>query len=60
MDLIQDVKNRLLARKGDWLEISKEAGVSYSWIVKFADDQILNPGYLTLIRLQAVLRKKKK
>jgi hypothetical protein len=60
MDLIQDVKKRLMARKGDWLEISKSAGISYSWIVKFADDQITNPGYLTLLKLRSHLTKKTK
>lgn len=57
MDLMQDVKNRLLARKGEWKEISKASGVSLSWVVKFVDDQIANPGHLTLIKLNNYFRK---
>lgn len=60
MDLIQDVKKRLLARLGEWKEISKASGVSLSWIVKFVDGQIKNPGHLTLIKLQSFLKKKVK
>jgi len=60
MDLIQDVKSRLLARKGEWLEISKASGISLSWIVKFADDQIPNPGHLTLTKLRTYLMTKRK
>ena len=59
MNLIQDVKQRLIARKGDWLEVAKHSGVSHSWIVKFADGQIKNPGHLTLTKLKETLMTKK-
>ncbi|EHK65969.1 hypothetical protein KYC_12608 [Achromobacter arsenitoxydans SY8] len=55
MPLDQDVKNRLLARRGEWPAIAASSGISHSWISKFVRGQIPNPGYTTLTRLGACL-----
>lgn len=53
------IRNRLAARKGDWLEIAKRAGVSHSWMSKFMNGHIPNPGIRTLEKLNAALKARK-
>lgn len=53
--LDQDIRNRLLARRGEWPALAAAADVSHSWISKFVRGQIPNPGYTTLTRLGACL-----
>lgn len=55
LPLDQDIRNRLLARRGEWPVIAASSGVSHSWISKFVRGQIPNPGYTTLTRLGACL-----
>lgn len=55
LPLDQDIRNRLLARRGEWPVIATSSGVSHSWISKFVRGQIPNPGYTTLTRLGACL-----
>lgn len=57
MNLLEQVKNDLKATKGDWVSIAQQAGISYSWITKFMADEIPNPGFYTLERLNSILRK---
>ena len=54
--LDQSVLALLKARKGDWQAVSLAADVSYSWLSKFANGHIPNPGYATLSRLHKVLQ----
>lgn len=54
-NLDQQVLAQLLARKGDWQVVSRAAQVSYSWLSKFANGHIENPGYATLKRLHQAL-----
>lgn len=54
-NLDQEVLVLLKARKGDWQEVARLSGVSYSWLSKFANGHIGNPGYTTLTRLYACL-----
>jgi transcriptional regulator with XRE-family HTH domain len=49
------VIDRLKESKGDWQSIATKAGVSYSWLSKFSNGHIPNPGYVTLTRLHSVL-----
>lgn len=56
--LDSDVRAALLARKGDWQAIAAGAGVSYSWLSKFVNGRIENPGFATLVKLQAFLSPK--
>lgn len=44
MSMITTVRSKLLARKGSWPAICEEAGVSYSWLTKYAQGKITNPG----------------
>jgi len=52
------VRDLLLARKGDWQTVAKGANISYSWLSKFANNHIPNPGYVTLTKLLAYLTKR--
>lgn len=54
-NLDQLVSDLLKARKGDWMAISKDSGVSYSWLSKFVNGHISNPGYATLSKLHRLL-----
>lgn len=54
-NLDQLVLQQLKARKGDWPSIVLSSSVSYSWLSKFVNGHIPNPGYATLKRLHAVL-----
>lgn len=45
----------LSSRRGEWKEIAVGSGVSYSWLSKYANGHIPNPGFGTLKRLHAYL-----
>lgn len=49
------IKGQLELRRGEWLEIANKAGVSHSWISKFMNGHIPNPGYATLRKLSEAL-----
>lgn len=49
------IRKRLAAAKGDWVEIALLAGVSHSWMSKFMNGRIHNPGIRTLEKLDAAL-----
>jgi hypothetical protein len=55
-DLDTEVRSLLLERKGDWKRIADTSRVSYSWISKFVNGHIPNPGFATLRDLQASLK----
>ena len=54
-NLDQAVLDLLMAKKGDWQQIATSSGVSYSWLSKFANGHIPNPGFATLVKLHATL-----
>jgi transcriptional regulator with XRE-family HTH domain len=54
--LDQSVLELLKARKGDWPRVVADSGVSYSWLSKFVNGHITNPGYATLNRLYEVMQ----
>ena len=60
-DLIHEVTTLLDKRRGDWPQIASDeaAGVSYSWLTKFATGRIKNPGYLKLRNLRDYLKPSK-
>jgi len=43
-----EVRQLLGARKGEWQSIASKTGISYSWLSKFFNGHIDNPGYQTL------------
>lgn len=53
--LDEQVRAQLVVRKGDWLRVAEGAGVSHSWLSKFVNGHIDNPGYATLVRLRDYL-----
>ena len=54
-NLDQLVLAQLQAGRGDWRDVAARAQVSYSWLSKFANGHIKNPGYATLKRLHLTL-----
>ena len=60
VDLDTRVKALLEKRKGDWRSIADESNVSYSWLSKFVNGYIPNPGYTTLKGLHEYLSNKKR
>lgn len=55
MDTISGLRAQLNARKGEWPALCIEAGLSYWWLIKFAQGRIREPGLLKIERLQDVL-----
>lgn len=47
-----------MRRRGDWAEIAAGSGVSYSWLSKFANGHIPNPGFATLCKLHDYLKQR--
>lgn len=58
-NLDTQVRTLLEQRRGDWLTLAKAAEVSHSWISKFVNGRIPNPGYATLVRLHECLTSKR-
>jgi hypothetical protein len=54
-DTDEIVAQYLTARKGEWEYIAVQSGVSYSWISKFMNSKIPNPGSQTLKKLRTWL-----
>jgi len=50
-----ELRRALEKRRGDWTAIASQSGVSYSWLSKFANGHIPNPGYETLKKLHAAI-----
>lgn len=50
-----EVRRLLGTRKGDWQVVAAQTGVSYSWLSKFFNGHIDNPGYATLKSLHEYL-----
>jgi hypothetical protein len=55
-NLDTEVLSLLMERKGEWKRIADHSNVSYSWISKFVNGHIPNPGYTTLRDLQRTLK----
>lgn len=56
-NLDQIVRDLLANRKGDWQALSQASDVSYSWLSKFFNGHIPNPGFATLKKLHDELTK---
>lgn len=54
------VKALLIRRRGEWAEIAAGSQVSYSWLSKFANGHIPNPGFATLRKLYDYLKPARK
>jgi transcriptional regulator with XRE-family HTH domain len=52
---VQAIKAALESRKGDWQTIASRAQVSYSWLSKFVNGHIPNPGIATLKAVKTAL-----
>lgn len=54
-NLDAQLREALESRRGDWPAISERSQVSYSWLSKFVNGHIPNPGYETLKKLHAAI-----
>lgn len=45
MNSIESIRERLNACKGTWPKVCEDTGLDYSWLTKFAQGKIPNPGY---------------
>jgi hypothetical protein len=50
-DLYQFSINQLAVNKGRWPEIARDCDVSYSWLCKFANNEIPNASYAKVKRI---------
>lgn len=57
INLDREVRALLECRRGDWQQIAHGAQVSHSWLSKFVNGHISNPGYATLKRLHDYMTK---
>jgi len=55
-DTVHRLRAELVARKGEYRQISQDAGLSYSWLCKFARGRKQNPTISSMRKLQAGLR----
>lgn len=53
---IDECRALLNSRKGEWPKLARSAKVSYSWLCKFAQGKMGNPGVRPIERLSAALR----
>lgn len=58
MVTIEETKALLDVRKGQWVEVAKEAGVGYEWLLKFAKGKINHPGFDKIAKLYTYLKDK--
>ncbi len=55
MDKITAIRSALKTRKGEWPAICERTGLSYWWLIKFAQGRIKEPGHSKIARLELEL-----
>jgi transcriptional regulator with XRE-family HTH domain len=55
-DLDTEVHDLLAKRVGSWPAVAQNSGVSYSWLSKFFNGHIPNPGVETLKKIRTACR----
>ena len=55
--LDKTVRVALEKARGTWVSVASKSGVSYSWISKFMNGRIQNPGHETLMAIKKALGK---
>jgi transcriptional regulator with XRE-family HTH domain len=50
-----EIKTLLEGRRGDWSAIASSSGVSHSWLSKFVNGHIDNPGINTLRKVRTAI-----
>lgn len=53
------IRRALEGCRGDWKAIADDAGVSHSWLSKFVNEHIPNPGYTTLRKVREAIERRK-
>lgn len=46
--ILDEMKELIAEKKGDWIFIANQAGVSYSWLTKAMQGRLRNPGVHTV------------
>lgn len=62
MDTNNDIKfsrDQLYENVGRWPQICQETGLDYSWLTKFAQGKIADPGYSKIMTLAKYFRSAK-
>lgn len=54
-DTVALLRADLLNQRGNYHRISRESGLSYSWLCKFAQGRRVNPTITTITKLRAAL-----
>ena len=52
-----EVRTILEKRRGDWQAISDESKISHSWLSKFVNGHIPNPGLTTLRKVRGAIER---
>lgn len=52
MSTVQSLRAELQRRRGDWPALCQATGLSYSWLTKFAQGRIREPGLSKIERLR--------
>lgn len=55
MDNVEATRNTLRSHRGTWPDIAQSAGLSYWWLLKFAQGQIKEPGAAKMEKLRTEL-----
>lgn len=56
MNITEQTRSELRSLRGQWPSIASSAGLSYWWLLKFAQGQITEPGATKLEKLRAEVR----
>lgn len=54
---IEECRSWLDRHRGEYWQIAHEAGLSYSWIIRFAAGDIVNPGVYTIRKLASAIKR---
>ncbi len=57
MSTVESARKRLESQRGEWPRLCREAGLTYWWVTKFAQQRIAEPGHTKFIKLLAWLDK---
>lgn len=55
MDTVEATRTHLRRHRGEWPDIATSAGLSYWWLLKFAQGQIKEPGASKIEKLRQEL-----
>ena len=60
MDYIEQLKTRVRAYEGQYVDLADESGVSLSWLSKFVNGKIPNPTVGSLSKVDAAVKRRER